>query len=83
MDAIIHKHHQKPILAWFENRLFLTDPQQQRVLCEFEIRSHHNGKALSSPEIALPEVNETVGTGDTGFKFPDLNLQHMNRRDST
>lgn len=45
----------KPILAWFDNRLFLTDPQCQKVLCEFQIRTHHNGLALLSPEIALPE----------------------------
>ena len=58
MNAIIHEPHQKPILAWFDNRLFLTDPQQQKVLCEFEIRIQHNGRQLHSPEIALPEVYE-------------------------
>ena len=50
--------NQKPILAWFDNRLFLTDPQQQKILCELQIRTHHNGRKLQSPEIALPAINE-------------------------
>ncbi len=54
----IHEPHQKPILAWFDNRLFLTDPQQQKILCELQIRTHHNGRKLLSPEIALPAINE-------------------------
>jgi len=56
MSVIIHEPHQKPILAWFDNRLFLTDPQQQKVICEFQIRSYHNGRELLFPEIALPEL---------------------------
>ena len=58
MSAIIHEPHQKPqkpILAWFGNRLFLTN-SQQKVICEFQIRTHHNGRELPRPEIALPEL---------------------------
>jgi len=53
---------QRPILAWFDDRLFLTDPQRQKVLCEFQIRYCHNGRVLACPEIALPEVIEIQRT---------------------
>ena len=65
MSAIIHERHQKlnqkPILAWFGNQLFLTN-SQQKVICEFQIRTHHNGRELPRPEIALPEVIEIQRT---------------------
>ena len=66
MKTIIHEPHQKPnqkpILAWSDNRLFLTDPQQQKILCEFEIRTQHNGRELQRPEIALPELPNRTGS---------------------
>lgn len=65
MHAIIHNPHPKPILAWFDNRLFLTDPQQHKVLCEFKIRFDHNGRALLNPEIALPELTLSKHTNRT------------------
>ena len=66
MSAIIHERHQKPnqkpILAWFGNHIFLTDPQRQKVLYEYQIRYFHNGRVLACPEIALPEVIEIQRT---------------------
>ena len=82
MNAIIHEPQQKPILAWFDNRLFLTDPCRQKVLCEFQLRAHHFGKNLPSPEIALPEVNKTQAVADTGIKEFPSPIQHLNRRNS-
>ena len=80
MGAIIHEPHQKPILAWFENRLFLTDPRRQKVLCAFQVRTQHNGRELPTPEIALPEVNEPQAISEAGFK--ELPSPILNRRAS-
>ena len=81
MNAIIHEPHRKPFLAWIDNRPFLTDPQRQKVLCEFKIRTNHNGRELPSPEIALPEVYETQVVADTGFLEFKLPI-HQHRVDS-
>jgi len=70
MITIIHEPNQKPkkpILAWFNNRLFLTDSQRHKVLCELQIRFYHNGRELLVPEIALPETNETQAVADARF----------------
>ena len=75
---IIHEPNQKLFLAWFDNRLILIDPPQQKVLCEFQVRFHHNGRELPSPEIALPEVNETPGAADAGFIKPPLAIPQQN-----
>ena len=83
MNAIIHEPHQKPILAWLGNRLFLIDSQRQKVLCELQIRYYLNGRELLIPEIALPEVNEAQAVTDTGFpEFPLQIPQHLSRADS-
>ncbi len=73
MNRIIHHPTKKPILILSDNRLTvtLTDPQQQKVLCEFQIITHHNGRELLVPEIALPEVNEAQAVTDAKFiEFP-------------
>ena len=75
---------QKPILAWFENRLFLTDAQRQKVLCELQIRYFHNGRELLIPEIALPETNATQAVADVGFTEAPLQIsEHFSQADST
>ena len=79
----IHEPHQKPILAWLDNRLFLIDSQRQKVLCELQIRTHHNGRELLIPEIALPEVDKAQAVTDAGFiQFPLQIPQHLSRADS-
>ncbi len=48
-------------LTWSHIRqtVTLVDSQQQTVVYEFRIRTHHNGRELLNPEIALPEVINT------------------------
>ena len=73
MKASIHQPTKKPILTWSDSRLTvtLTDPQQQKVLCEFQIVTHHNGRELLVPEIALPEMNEAQAVTDADcIEFP-------------
>ena len=67
--ATIHHPTNKPILSWSVDRLtaILTDPQRQKILCKFQIRTQHNGRELSVPEIALPETNETQAVADARF----------------
>jgi len=82
MKDIIHHPVGKPIIAWSDNRLTVTliDPQQQKVLCEYQIRTHHNGRELLIPEIALPEVNEAQAVTDAGFiAFPLLYTRGQER----
>ena len=48
MKSSIHNLNptKKPILTWSYNRLTvtLTDPQQQKIICEYRLRFHHNGR---------------------------------------
>ena len=81
MRPSIHHSTLKPILTWSNNgrTVALINPQQQKI-CEFQIRTHHNGRELLSPEIALPEVNEITGAADTGFiKSPLVIPQQRNQ----
>ncbi len=84
MKSSIHHLNptKKPILIWSVDNLsvILTDSHQHKVLCEFQIRTHHNGRKLLSPEIVLPETQAVADVGFTEVPFPIS--QHLRRADS-
>ena len=94
MDAFIHEPHQKPILAWIYNRLFLTDSQQQmfglvatppasntpKTRARHEMTKAKHDHALAAKLYARPDKDPTPATEDTPVNNASWRIDDLVRR---